>query len=192
MKRFIADKKTRNRAITTAASILFWIGLWWFASILVKKEVVIPSPAVVFNRLSANIITAEFWLVTAVSLSRIAAGYCLAIIIGHITAFTAFFSKTVYTLFTPLISVLRAVPVASYIILLYLMLSTGLIPVVTAFLIVLPIVWENTITGLRNADKNLLEVCQIYHITGFRRLRYFYLPTLKPYISATEIGRAHV
>ena len=112
----------------------------------------------------------------------------MAIILGLIISFTAFFYTIVNKIFSPLISVLRATPVASYIILLYMMLTNNIIPVVTAFLIVLPVVWEYTMAGLRNADEKLLEVCKIYGIKGLKRLKLYYFPSLKPYFHATILS----
>lgn len=177
-----------KKLFATTLPILFWIGLWWLSSILLNKEVVLPSPVVVAERLAANIITAEFWIVTFISLFRIAAGFLLALALGLLISFAAFFNNAVNRLFSPLISVLRAMPVASYIILLYMMLSNSIIPVVTAFLIVLPVVWENTITGLKSADEKLLEVCKTYGINGLKRLKIYYFPSLKPYFHATILA----
>lgn len=190
MKRSIADKSNQSnrilkKVITTAAAVLFWIGLWWFASILIGKEVVLPSPYKVFIRLAQNITTSRFWLITAISLLRVASGFVFALAIGFILSLSAFFCSPIRTLLNPFISILRSVPIASFILFFYMWLSTSNIPIVSAFIVVLPVVWENVLMGLENTDKGLIEVCKVYKINGITRLKILYLPSLKPYFNAT-------
>ena len=190
MKQSIADKKSQTnriskKVITTAVTVIFWIALWWFASILIGKEVVLPSPDKVFIRLLSDIITPKFWLITAISLLRVIIGFVFALAIGFAISIAAFFCSPFRTAFTPIISVLRSVPIASFILFFYMWLSTSSIPIVSAFIVVLPVVWENVLTGLENTDKGLIEVCKIYNIHGLARFKTLYIPTLKPYIHAT-------
>ena len=48
-------------------------------------------------------------------------------------------------------------------------------------LMVFPIVFANVYTGIKNIDKDLLEVCQAYKIPRKKRIKSLYLPTVMPY-----------
>ena len=90
-------------------------------------------------------------------------------------------------------AVVKATPVASFIILMLLFLGPVKIPTFITFLIVLPIVWTNLDEGIRNIDTQLLEVAKMYRFSLSKRLRVLIFPSIKPYfLSAckTSIGLA--
>ena len=91
-------------------------------------------------------------------------------------------------LFDPLLSIIKATPVASFIILALVWIKSMLMPVFIAFLIVLPIVCSNIYGGLRSTDRQLIEMCDMYGITGTKRLTALYLPSAVSY--ALAAGRS--
>ena len=50
-----------------------------------------------------------------------------------------------------------------------------------SFLMVLPVLYANTLGGIRAADAQLLEMAQVFRIPAARRVRYVYLPQVLPY-----------
>ena len=67
----------------------------------------------------------------------------------------------------------KSIPVASFIILALLWLrNTGNLAVFISFLMVLPIVYTNTLTGIRQADAQLLELARLYRVPWGRAMRY--------------------
>ena len=61
-------------------------------------------------------------------------------------------SRTADLLLSPAIRVVRATPVASFIVLVLLWVRTGLVPGVISGLMVLPVVWENVRRGIGETD----------------------------------------
>ena len=64
---------------------------------------------------------------------------------------------------------------------------------VITILMVFPIVFSNVYEGIKNIDKDLLEVCHTYKIPFKKRIKALYLPTVMPYfVSAitSSIGLA--
>ncbi|MBR5120009.1 MAG: ABC transporter permease subunit [Clostridia bacterium] len=90
-------------------------------------------------------------------------------------------------------AVVKATPVASFIILMLLFLGPVKVPAFITFLIVLPIVWTNLDQGIASIDTQLQEVAKIYRFSFAKRLRVLIFPSLKSYfLSAckTSIGLA--
>jgi NitT/TauT family transport system permease protein len=90
-------------------------------------------------------------------------------------------------------AVVKATPVASFIILMLLFLGPVKVPAFITFLIVLPIVWTNLDEGINNIDPQLAEVAKMYRFSLVKRVRLLILPSVKPYfLSAckTSIGLA--
>ena len=101
--------------------------------------------------------------------------------------------RFVRDLIHPVMAVVKATPVASFIILMLLFLGPVKVPSLITFLIVLPIVWTNLDQGIASIDKQLTEVAKIYRFSLAKRLRVLIFPSVKPYfLSAckTAIGLA--
>ena len=137
--------------------------------------------------------TAAFWRYTGLSLLRITLGLVIGIAAGILIAVLTSRSELLRALLSPAVRVVRATPVASFIILVLLWVANGRVPAVISALVVLPIVWESTTAGLAGVDKSLLEFSRAYRLTRLDTLRHVVLPALLPHLSAavcTAIGLA--
>ena len=88
------------------------------------------------------------------------------------------------TLLSPLLGVIKATPIASFIILAWLWISSGKLPVFITSLIVIPIVWSNVSEGIRSVDKSLLEVASVYKFSLSKKLFKLYIPSIAPFFMA--------
>ena len=79
---------------------------------------------------------------------------------------------------------MRATPVVSFILLVYLWVARSAIPWVIAGLMVLPVVWGSLTAGLDSMDGKLLEMGRAYRFSRWKLLRLIYLPSLRPHFSA--------
>ena len=77
---------------------------------------------------------------------------------------------------------MKAVPVASFVILILIWVSSKNLSVVISFLMVFPILYTNTRNGLRELDTALLEMTGVFQVPRSVRLRWGILPQLYPYI----------
>lgn len=179
----------KNKIMKSAAVALFWLLVWQVLHMAVRHSVLIPAPLAVAKRLLALVLTVPFWLSVLSSLLRIALGFLLALAAGCLFGAASVRSQLFRTLFSPLISVIRATPVASFIILLYVFLTKNRIPSVTAFLIVLPVVWANVQEGLQHLDSQLLEMAAVFRMPKKTVFRFICLPGVMPFfLSAAKTG----
>ena len=97
-------------------------------------------------------------------------------------------------LFGPAVKVVRAVPVASFIVLVLLWApTTGAVPGIVSALMVLPVVWGNVARGIGETDPLLLEAARAYRFGRGKTLRLVYAPSVLPYFAsgcATALGLA--
>lgn len=186
-------RKLIKSFLTALAVAAFWIFIWYLAALRVGKELLLPSPLSVLNRLLEIIEGKEFYITTAYSLMRVMAGIVLASFIGILLAVLTHFSKIVSALIRPLITVIKATPVASFIILALVWLERGNLPVFISLLMVLPVIWTNLTTGLLQIDTKLLELAKIYKIGILQKIKGIYIPSVIPYFSSalkTSLGLA--
>lgn len=75
----------------------------------------------------------------------------------------------------------KTVPVASFIILALIWLSSRTLPLFIAALMVFPPVYLNVLEGIRRTDASLLEMARVFRVPFSRTLRGVYLPQVLPY-----------
>ena len=96
-------------------------------------------------------------------------------------------------LLQPLILTVRTVPVASFIILALMFLSSRELSVFISFLMVLPIVYANLLQGLLSIPRDMQEMAKMYRLSPLRRLLLVDLPHVKSHLlsgAATALGMA--
>ena len=108
------------RILYGGIAILFWIGVWWLISLAVDSELLLPSPPKVLLRLGQLSLTGGFWKNTGLSLLRVVSGILGALVVGYLLAFLCARFSFLYALVKPFMTVIKATPVASFIILLLL------------------------------------------------------------------------
>ena len=161
-----------------------WLLIWLLCWLAVGKDVLIPSPAAVLLRLGQLICTLPFWQQVGLSLLRILTGFALALVLGVVLGALTARSALADTLLSPALRTVRAIPVASFIILLFVLMSKEYIPTVTSFLMVLPVVWSNVDQGVRSTDIQLLEMAQVFRLSHRKVLRHIWLPQVAPFFLA--------
>ncbi len=177
----------------TVCALLFWIALWAILAAWVDKEVLLPSPISVARVLLGLLILPSYWVSIGASILRILIGFIIGCTLGVILAVLCHRFSVADALISPALAVVRAVPVASFIILALVMIGTDKVPSFTAFLMVLPIVAANTKAGIASADKDLLEVCRLYRFRFLKTVKLLYIPSVRPYFLAaarTSLGLA--
>ena len=164
--------------------VAFWLAVWQLASLAVGRELPLPGPARVGESLLALARTVDFWLSVGSTLGRVFLGLLWGAPAGAALAFLTHFFPWADRLASPAIRVVRATPVVSFILLVYLWVARAAIPWVIAGLMVLPVVWGALSAGLENLDGKLLELARAYRFSRAKTLRLIYLPALRPHLSA--------
>ncbi|MCL2678060.1 MAG: ABC transporter permease subunit [Clostridiales bacterium] len=172
---------------------LFWLGIWQIIYLVVNKGIILPSPFTTFKAFFLLLREKVFWLAAGASLLRIVAGFGAALLCGSLLAVAT--NKIVFlkALFNPLLTLIKATPVASFIILAIIWMPNNKIPVLISFLLVLPIIWANLVKGLENINQDLLSMASLYQMPLPGKIRYIFVPSLMPYFMAgavTSIGLA--
>jgi NitT/TauT family transport system permease protein len=174
-----------KKLIWGTLATLFWIAVWFIAALAVGKELILPSPISVAARMLEFFASAAFYETILHSLARVVLGMVTGAIIGLIGGALTAFSPFVRNLFSPVLSVVKSTPIASFIILLFLWLDRDTVACVISALIVLPVVWSNVESGILSTDKALLEMADAYKMTKLAKLRHVYAPSALPYFTAS-------
>ena len=185
--------KATKRLVRILLIAAFWIGIWALVAWGVGKPALFPSPASVAVRLCELVCTPAFYLVTLTSLYNVLLGILLAIFFACLTAILTSHVKSIRELIQPLMAVIKATPVASFIVLALIWMGSARVPSFITFLIVVPVLWTNLDEGFFRIDPKLQEVVRVYRLPLFTRWKMLILPSLRPYfVSAcrTSLGLA--
>ena len=176
--------KNIKKILRTVIPPVFWLGVWQLAAWCVGRELLLPGPVRVGRSLLALAGTADFYLSVGATLGRVFLGLLWGAAAGTALAFLTHFSPWADRIVSPAVRVVRATPVVSFILLVYLWVARAAIPWVIAGLMVLPVVWGSLTAGLGNLDGRLLELARAYRFSRLKTLRLIYLPALRPHFSA--------
>lgn len=174
-------------------AVVFWAAVWQLVSMAVDLPLLLPGPALVLNALGTLAVEFEFWGLVAMTLLRILGGFLLGAAAGFMLAVLTEFVPFCGDVLAPAIRVVRATPVASFILLCMLWMKSSFVPAFIAGLMVLPVIWGNLSEGFRQTDVQLLEMAQVYGMGRIRTFFLIYLPTAMPYFHTacvTGLGMA--
>ena len=173
-----------RRYLTAPAVLLFWLVVWEVLSAAIGEEILLPGPILVASTLWRLCRQADFWLAVAMSLLRVLAGFGAAVLAGGLLAVLTSRVELMRRLFAPVLHIVRAAPVASFIILAFFWIRVAWLPAFIAFLTVVPLVWANVSEGIAQTDRRLLEMARVYRLGRRKTWRYVWLPSVKPYFLA--------
>ena len=183
----------KSRPLRGILIALVWLAVWQALSMAVGSALVLPSPYETLRALMRLSGSAAFWQASGGSLFRIVAGYVAAVVAGAVLAALTSRLPFARDLLRPLRSVVKATPVASFILLVELWLKGNALPSFIAFLMVLPMVWANVEEAILAVDQKLLEMARLFRFGAWKTLRLVYLPSVMPALLAacgTGIGFA--
>lgn len=167
-----------------AAIIAFWLALWQFISIAIHNAIILVGPVEVAGALFTQIAQPDFWKTVALSFGKIVSGFFMAFTAGVLMGSAASRFPFLKDLLEPVMVLIKSVPVASFVILALFWVGSRNLSVFISFLVVFPMIYVNTMVGLKNADRELLEMAHVFHMTAFKKLRYIYWPSLLPYLTS--------
>lgn len=173
--------------------LVLWLGLWQLLAWRVGLELLLPGPGQALAALCRLCQTALFWRSALATLGRVFLGGALgALVGGGIAALSARWASADWAL-TPLMKIVRATPVASFIVLIWLWCTSAWVPAVIAALMSAPVVWGAAAQGIRDTDPQLLEMAEAYRLSPWKTVRLIYLPSALPAFAAgcrTALGLA--
>ena len=178
-----------NKTAKKIIAVILLLAIWQAAAMLLDQKVLLASPVQVFIRLFTLWKEPGFVRAIAFSFIRIAGGFLIAFTMGILLAIAAGKSEWVEILLAPVMATVKSVPVASFIIIALVWLSSKKLSVFISFLMVLPVIYNNVLSGIKNIDNNMIQMAKVYRISAGKKFKYISLPSVKPYLfSGTTIA----
>lgn len=161
-----------------------WLLVWQAVSAWIGQEILLVSPVVVFRRLTELVREAGFWQSIGFSLVRILGGFLLAMAAGILAAGLSARFRRIRELLAPAVLTIKAVPVASFVILVLIWVPSRNLSIVISFLMVFPILYTNVLDGILGTDPKLLEMAKVFEVPKTVQIRYIYVSQVLPFFRA--------
>jgi len=175
----------KRKKIYTYVSVLSSLGIvliWWLLSIILKAPIILPTPLEVIQTALKVFVSRDFLSNVGATILRALLSFVIIVICGTICGILAGRYKIFRRIISPLVALFKATPVMSIILLAFIWLSTGAVPIFSAFLMAFPVMFVQTMDGYLHIDAKLEQMCCIYGIKNEKRIYFLVIPSLTPYI----------
>lgn len=162
--------------------------LWQFAALKINSSLILPSPKQVFISFFDLIQKAFFWEQVGFTLFRSILSFFYSLCISIVLGIAIGFSKNISLLLQFPLSIIKATPVVSFILLALFWFSTSQVPVFVSVLMTIPIITSSLAHGISTIDKNLIEMAKIYNFTFKQRWISIYIPSIFPSFASGSLS----
>lgn len=172
----------KKELFPTLLSIFTIAFIWQLISWQIGFPAVFPSLIDLVKQVFELFLSDDFIFTVSITLLRGFFGFVIAFIFSFLFATTAKFSDFWKAFFHPIIVISRSIPVISFVLLAILWFSPPYLPIFIAVITMLPILYQNILTGLENTDKKWIEMAKAFGKSPYQRFKTIYLPASKSII----------
>ena len=159
-----------NNKMKKAVILLIWLALWQVTAFFVNNSIYFASPIEVASELCAKVKDIAFWQSVAGSLIRIVSGFLFSFLLAFLVSFIAYRYELVRDFLSPAVTFLNSVPIIS-------------------MMVVFPNIYLNMLSGLKNADRRLIEMAEVFKLGRADRMLWIYRPAYLSYLhSAVSVS----
>lgn len=178
-----------KKSIRKVLIVCIWLCLWQAVAGIIDNDILLAGPVEVGGALLKLMADISFYQVCIASLGRILLGFVLAFAIGVLLGILCYRFLLIKEILEPVLSVVKSVPVASFVVLLLIWHGAENLSVWISFLVVLPNACVSTENGLKSVDSRLKEMAEVFKLSGIKKAIYIYRPAVIEYlISGMEIS----
>jgi NitT/TauT family transport system permease protein len=135
--------------------------------------------------LGAIVQSGELWKHTSASLYRIVVGFGSALLLAILMGLCSFLWAPARIVVRDVVTVLNSTSVFVWIVVSLIWFGlTDMAPIFTTLMITLPVVGANVVEGVESVDRRLLEMGQVYRLSGWEKFRAIVIPSTIPYLVA--------
>ena len=170
-----------RRKVLVCISIVLFFSVWHVISVFMASPLVLPEPADVFLRITELLPQKTFQLAIFSTLGRAVKAFAVSVCFSLILGILIGADENLAALFRFPLSVIKATPVVSIILVAMFWFKSAAVPVFVSVLMTLPVLTETVSAGIRSTDKKLLAMSEVYCFSFWQKLRFIYVPSVLPY-----------
>lgn len=169
------------KKLRKAIIIFCWFLVWAIVSRIIQNKILLAGPMETLQALGRLVTTGSFWNACLGTILRIAIGYLAGMLLGILLAVFSAGRAWLEEILAPVITMMKAVPVASVVVIFLIWWGSENLAVAISFFMVLPNFYLNTLEGICSTDRKLLEMAKVFSMPARNQFFYIYRPTLRPF-----------
>lgn len=171
----------RKGLISLLSIAILLIG-WQIVATMLNQPELIPSLSRLIQALLELLTSIGFYKSVIATIGRGLLGILLSLTAAFSLAWLFARYEMIYELFQPLLTIMRSIPVISFILLALIFLSPEKIPLIIAFLTMFPLLTENLTKGIRNLRPGLSVMAGQFKLGRYNNVMQIIYPQLKPFL----------
>lgn len=171
-----------KKGLISFISICLLLLVWQLTALSMDQPELIPSVPDLIKALFQLFATGTFYKSIFATVLRGISGILLSFAAAITAAFLFARYELLYELSRPLLTIMRSVPVISFILLALIFLDPEGIPLMIAFLTMFPLLAENLTKGIINLNPGLSIMADQFRISRKNKLMHIFYPQLKPFL----------
>lgn len=175
-------KKRTGKSLRMAFICVIWLIIWQAASMSIQNDIIFVGPIQVLEALMEAVLQEDFWITVLSSFGKISLGFLSAFLSAVLVGGAASRFSFLREFLSPFMALLKSVPVASFVILALIWMGSERLSIFIAFMVVFPMIYESTLTGVEQTDPALLEMARVFKVPAWKKILYIYRPGVKPYL----------
>jgi NitT/TauT family transport system permease protein len=160
---------------------LAFLALWEITALRVASPLILPTPLSVgleFIKLCGR---PDFLLALASSAARALAAFGLSFVLGAVFGIGSALCPIFGSALKPFLGLIKSTPVLAIIVLLLIWFPQGVVPIISALLMAVPVVSAAFEGGMASINPEYLELARVFQISGSRKFGKIILPSLLPF-----------
>ncbi|WP_288206138.1 ATP-binding cassette domain-containing protein [uncultured Parabacteroides sp.] len=171
-----------KKGIISLISVCILLFFWQLTASYMNQPELIPSVPDLLKTLLQLFGSETFYQHVCATVFRGISGILLSLVIALLSAFLFARYELLYELFRPLLTIMRSVPVISFILLALIFLNPESIPLMIAFLTMFPLLTENLTKGILNLRPGLSLMVDQFKVNKRNKLMQVIYPQLNPFL----------
>ena len=183
MSQFTNDKKLKlfqdKDKIQITLSCVILLVLWEIIAIKINNDIYIPTLGQVLESMREIILMDRFIVDIFTTISRCIISFFIALAVALTLGVFSHTYNIIKNFLTPIISLTRSIPNMVLIVLSLIWFNKESAPYIVVFIMVFPVLYDCILGSIKNIDKNILEVANLYQIGLKNKILKIYLPSIK-------------
>lgn len=177
-------KFNKHDILRKSLIVIFWLLVWEIVNLQVHNDILFVGPFSAIKCFFRNLVDPKWLLNVTTSFGTILLGFFIGMMLGIILGNAAYKFRMFDELFSPFVTVIKTIPVASFVVLVLIWVGPRLLSMYISLLIVFPNIYVNFKTGLSSVDKDMLDMAKIFSLNASKRFLYIYRPALAPFMKS--------
>ncbi len=156
--------------------------LWKLLAIYFNSDLILPHPENTILKTLKLFGEDEFLVIVGYTVMRGMLGFVISLVIALVLGILAGLNSSFYAFLQPILVTLRSTPVVAIILLALIRFSSSSVPIFIAINTKFPLNFIKIIDGIKNIDKQLIEMANIYRVSLYRLITKVYAPAIIPFI----------